>query len=72
MAIGGRTPGLVAKQGPKRVPTPPLRPSMIPGSRPANMSAPTPGRRIKPMTGQRDYGKAAPTNAAFAQDEGPI
>jgi hypothetical protein len=57
MALGSRVPGAVAAKGPTRVPTPGERPSFILGSRPVNLRAPLPGARIKPMTGQRDYGK---------------
>lgn len=55
---GGRTIGVGGKKGPGKVPTPGLRPDFIMGSRPENLRAPLPGARIKPMTGQRDYGKS--------------
>jgi hypothetical protein len=74
MAIGGRTPGLVAKKGPTRVPMPGVRPSFILGSRPQNLAAPTPGARIAPgPAGTRDYGKpvSGPNVAGFAPGEGP-
>ena len=57
MALGSRTVGSVTKKGTSRVNTPGEHPSFIMGSRPENLRAPLPGARIKPMTGQRDYGK---------------
>ena len=44
------------KSGPKSVPTPGTAPSMVLGSRPATFRAP-PVPRIKPLLGQRQYGK---------------
>lgn len=43
------------KSGPKTVGTPPARPSFVLGSRPPDLRAP----RIKPMTGQTQYGKTS-------------
>jgi hypothetical protein len=39
-----------------KVPAPPMRASFIPGSRPPDLRAPA-IQRIKPMTGQTQYGK---------------
>ncbi len=44
------------KAGVRKVPTPPQRASMVPGSRPENMRMP-PMPRVTPMAGQRNYGK---------------
>ncbi len=44
------------KGGVRKVPTPPQRASMVPGSRPPNMHMP-PMQRVTPMQGQRNYGK---------------
>jgi len=42
------------KSGPKTVGTPPARPSFVLGSRPPDLRAP----RIKPLSGQTQYGKS--------------
>jgi len=67
---GTRTPGMGSSKGPKRALTPPERPSFIMGSRPENLRAPLPGRKIKPQAaGTRDYAKAP---SLFPPDEGPL
>ena len=47
---------------PTKAPTPGARPKFVLGSRPPSMRQAAPGSaaRIKPMTGQTQYGKAAP------------
>jgi hypothetical protein len=47
-----------SKSAPKSVPTPPMRARMVPGSVPPGMRSP----RIKPLEGQRNYGKAGALN----------
>lgn len=50
---------------PKKVATPPVRASLVPGSRPPDLRAPA-IQRIKPMAGQTQYGKAGVPNPAGA------
>ena len=58
MAAAIRAP----KAGPKAAPTPGERPSFVLGSRPPSLRAKPPGEagRIKPLTGQTQYGKPQP------------
>lgn len=49
---------VVSTQKPKTVPMPSTRARMVPGSVPPGMRSP----RIKPLEGQRNYGKAGQLN----------
>lgn len=73
-----RIPGMTARKGPVRTPTPGLRPEYIIGSRPENLRAPLPGGKanlnIKPQAaGTRNYGKpiAGPGADTFPKGIGP-
>lgn len=46
------------KSAPKSVPTPPSRPNFALGTRPPDLRS-EPIQRVKPMLGQRQYGKTA-------------
>jgi len=46
-------------KGPKKTPTPGIRPSYVLGSRPENLRMNPPVARIKPLQNQTQYGKIA-------------
>ena len=71
-----RIPGMISSKGPKRNPTPGLRPEFIVGSRPENLRAGLPGRAlprgIKPgAASTRDYGKPIAGPAVATSGVGP-